>query len=193
MFLPISAERVYVAEIPNWEEKKESYKKYMEALPYKEICYTSGGIDYKDMVLFYSNKTTPPCQQVLQGFTEVFQEMLQDFGKAVKVSSLKVENVWGVKYKKHNYQLPHTHDQSNMVGIIYYDYDHNVHFPTAFISNNKDVWTGGATTHYSPDVKEGMVCIFPSDLLHYVIPVNTDKKRSVIAFDLNIHNTREHS
>ena len=107
-------------------------------------------------------------------------------GRGVMV--LKMTDAWCVRYQRGDYQIIHNHRAWGFSGILYVDYDPEVHTPTTFIIILRDVGKiqeqiGHSTCSSSP-CKEGVIFITPSYTHHYVEPNSSDKLRTVISFDL---------
>ena len=93
-------------------------------------------------------------------------------------------DAWCVRYLKGDYQIIDNLSAWGFSGILYVDYDLDVHTPTTFMAPWQDPRTDRTLLMHPPLVKESMIFITPSYTHHYVEPNNTDKIRTVISFDL---------
>ena len=97
-------------------------------------------------------------------------------------------NGWIVSMKSGGNLSPHMHEMGWLSGSIYI----NVPQKSKIDSGNLVVCIENETTkkredinpQKSIDVVTGSLCLFPSSLLHYTIPFNSDEERIVLAFDV---------
>ena len=98
---------------------------------------------------------------------------------------LNVEECWFQKYENMMNHGVHTHGVFGFSSVCFIEYNKNFHKPTTFVSpfiSN----ISGEPAIVSPDVEEGDIIFFPSNILHYV-PVNSSKKeRLIISFNLSV-------
>ena len=93
-------------------------------------------------------------------------------------------NGWIVKMKNGGAIKPHMHEQGWISGSVYI----NVPPKLKEDSGNLVVCLEGSTDQKeqskSIDVVTGSLCLFPSSLLHYTIPFESNEDRIVLAFDM---------
>ena len=96
-------------------------------------------------------------------------------------------NGWLVSMRNGGELSAHIHDSGWITGSIYI----NVPPKSKKDSGNLVVSThdpkhgkGNAKDFKSIDVVTGSLCLFPSSLLHYTIPFESDHDRIVLAFDI---------
>ncbi len=92
-------------------------------------------------------------------------------------------DAWTARYDKGDYQLPHNHRSLGFSAIIYIEYDPSVHTPTCFIAPWQDPRCDKTILKFA-DVDEGTMIVFPSSTLHFVQPNESDKRRTILSFDL---------
>ena len=85
---------------------------------------------------------------------------------------------------KGDHQTIHNHKSWGFSGILYVDYDPEVHTPTCFVAPWQDPRTDTTSLAYPQDVKEGTLIIAPSYTLHFVHPNRVRKPRTIMSFDL---------
>lgn len=79
----------------------------------------------------------------------------------------------------------HNHGSTGFSSVCFIEYDKKFHKPTTFICPFQDFITG-QFNFYEPDVNEGDIIFFPSNILHYA-PINmSNKTRIVMSFNLKI-------
>ena len=116
-------------------------------------------------------------------FEDFLKPELTEFCKEAEISC-SVTDAWCVKYQKGNYQTIHNHRGWGFSGVLYVEYDPEVHTPTCFMAPWQNPRNDKTMLSYPQGVEEGSVIIFPSFWHHYVDPNKTRKQRVVISFDL---------
>ena len=114
---------------------------------------------------------------------ELLKPILQKFCEEAEVSC-KMTDAWCVKYYKGDFQTIHNHRAWGFTGILYVDYDPEVHTPTTFMAPWQDPRIDTTLLTNPPYVNEGIIFITPSYTHHYVEPNHSDKIRTIISFDL---------
>ena len=113
---------------------------------------------------------------------ELLKPELSEFCEEAEVTCAMTD-AWCVRYQKGDQQTIHNHRGWGFSGILYVEYDSQVHTPTTFMAPWQDPRTD--TTYLShPDIAEGVMFIAPSFAHHFVKPNNTRKQRTVVVFDL---------
>ena len=95
----------------------------------------------------------------------------------------KISGIWANFYKGGEFQESHDHvggSHNYFSGI--YILDQTGPNKTSFFSNNYGILDSCIHTKDMDDIKEGTVIIFPSNLLHYVNPV--EDERCTISFNI---------
>ena len=94
---------------------------------------------------------------------------------------------WLVRMKSGGQLSPHMHDRGWISGSVYI----NVPAKTKTNSGNlvvciedKQLIVEGKNQEKKIDVVTGTLCLFPSSLLHYTIPFESEEERVVLAFDV---------
>jgi hypothetical protein len=121
----------------------------------------------------------------LHDFCGIFREELNRFGMEMGLTVLNLLSIWSVRYERGDYHAIHNHRSLGYSGILYLDYDEAEHSPSIHVSPWNDPVTD-MTSLSAPPVKEGTMVFVPSNVLHYTRPNDSDKLRSIVAFDLDI-------
>ena len=115
---------------------------------------------------------------------EPLDQMLNEVDLNIYPTQSKIGGVWANFYEKGFFQETHDHvgppGSSVFSGI--YILDQKGGNKTSFINNNFGILDKRVHTKDLDDIKEGTVILFPSNLLHYVNPVDTD--RCTISFNI---------
>ena len=122
-------------------------------------------------------------REYLAFFEELILPELQEFCLESQ-TSCRMTDCWTVKYKKGDYQNTHNHRSWGFSGVLYLQYDPEVHTPTYFICPWQDPRMDTSSFSYPKKLTEGTILIFPSQTLHFVNPNQSEKERIIISFDL---------
>ena len=101
-------------------------------------------------------------------------------------TNLEVYQVWFQNYETGMDHSAHIHGALGFSSIVYMKYD-KTHSSTVFLSPYISSITGDHM-EFSPDVKEGDIVFFPSNILHYVNRNKSDKNRVICSFNLRVKN-----
>ena len=168
-------------EIANWKENK---KKILDAL--REECPEhSNPSDHGLFTDFFENagpesKELPPYAQTILG---VIKPYIADFSSERRV---EFTDMWYQKYYKGVQHQVHTHGHSGWSCVMYVEFDPEVHEPTQFYSPFKNPWNGNLET-FQPPVTEGDMVIFPSTIMHEAPANRSDKRRTIISYNIRGH------
>lgn len=166
--------------VSNWTEKKATMQIVLKQKSRLNVVKSVFGHR-----ILETDRVADVRSPYVQEFATIFSEELQQFSQDIKKDFI-IENVWTVNYRKGDYQNPHSHGTCNLTGVVYFNYDPTVHTPTVFMPTTIDT-VGNFTPIVWDDTKEGFMMIVPSNVLHYVEPNQTDKNRTVIAFDITLN------
>ena len=128
----------------------------------------------------YLSLVTEEIYPALDGMFLELQKLSNNF-KTPKIST--VTNIWYNHYETNNNQEVHSHSikTANFSGI--YILNLNEENKTVFYSYNTSIVDMGLSSKQLKEAKEGDIIIFPSNLLHYVLPC--EQTRDSIAFNIS--------
>jgi ectoine hydroxylase-related dioxygenase (phytanoyl-CoA dioxygenase family) len=106
---------------------------------------------------------------------------------SVPIFKYKVQN-WSTK-KKQLLDLFNNFEHKVVSSVCFIEYNKSFHKPTTFVSPFGNNITG-ELTRYEPDVEEGDIIFFPSNLLHYAPTNLSNLKRIIMSFNLHINHNR---
>ncbi|MEC7858378.1 MAG: putative 2OG-Fe(II) oxygenase [Bacteroidota bacterium] len=172
MRAPIFKYPSYRYEVDDWEFKK---KGLLSRINEQKFIRT-------DLQKFETDRQTNNGVYI-KYFQEFLQSTFLEFANEVQFN-YSITDAWCVKYKKGDHQTIHNHRGWGFSGILYVEYDSEVHTPTCFMAPWQNPINDMTILSYPPFVKEGIIFITPSFTHHYVEPNESDKERIVIAFDL---------
>jgi hypothetical protein len=109
-------------------------------------------------------------------------EELMEFENEIK-NQFHIKDVWLQEYSNKDHHSAHTHGCLGYSGILYIEYDYESHNSVNFISPFISTISGDVE-YYKPDIKEGQIIIFPSNILHFVHPVSSSKSRKICGFNI---------
>ena len=121
--------------------------------------------------------------------TNILLEEVKIFEKEIGINFYSTE-VWFQKYDINMNHAVHTHEPTGFSSVCFIEYDKDNHKPTTFISPFANYITG-ELEKYEPDVEEGDIIFFPSNLLHYAPTNLSNEIRTIISFNLGINHTEK--
>ena len=105
----------------------------------------------------------------------------QNFSE-VKNPQFKVQNWWYNINGKGNWNTPHTHPNCDMALVLYLtDSDGLLQLMCPFLQRKPR-----SSSHVGINAKKGDIIIFPSDLVHYVMPNQREEDRISISMNLQL-------
>ena len=133
-------------------------------------------------VQFFESDREVDRRGYIKYLDDLISPELNKFCQEEKVSC-KMTDAWCVRYRKGDYQNIHNHRSIGYFGILYFEFDPNIHESTLFLCPWQDPKTD-KTLYTGINVKEGTLLIAPAFLHHFVKPSQSKKQRIIISFDL---------
>jgi hypothetical protein len=157
---------IFKYKVQNWSTKK------------KQLLDLFNNLDHRVVV----NVITSPIDIK----TNILMEEVKLFEKDIGFN-LTSTQVWFQKYENNMDHTVHNHGPMGFSSVCFIEYSKIFHKPTTFVSPFGNYITG-ELERYEPDVEEGDIIFFPSNLLHYA-PTNLSKlTRTIMSFNLIINN-----
>ena len=177
----------YQVSISDWATKK---KKLMNLINWndRECMFDDFYSDY------YKNIKTPDSKApYTKQFINILKGDLNSFVIALEGSPLNRMNMdiriqilglWAQRYKNQQWMPPHTHEPYGFSAVLYADFDPKVHGATMFMSSFKNT-LDMMDYNFQPEVKEGDIIFFPSSMIHFSKPHNSNKDRTIFSFNVD--------
>ena len=162
----------YKYEIKDWEFKKKGLVKRIN----------KSNLVRKEYQPFETDRQTDMNKSWVLYLQHLIRPELSEFCKEAEITC-SMTDAWCVRYQKGDRQDVHNHRGWGFSGVLYVEFDSEVHTPTTFVCPWQDPKTD-STLLGNPSIREGMIYITPSYVHHFVRPNKTRKQRTVIAFDL---------
>ena len=108
---------------------------------------------------------------------------LEEVKKFFGVYDTQVVDMWFQQTTKAQRHGAHIHGSVGLSCIWYLEFDPKVHFSTVFHAPFTHPLTG-ANIEFKPDIEEGDLFVFPSYIFHEHHPSYSDKRRTVISFNI---------
>lgn len=158
--------------VSEWNKKKTDLENIMQ----KEQ------LDFLDNV-----KTSWKIEKVgkIREVERVLSDEINKVNSSLKIN-LEIQQVWFQDYETGMDHAAHVHGALGFSSIVYIKYD-KTHPSTVFISPYLSSITGDHVK-FSPDVEEGDIVFFPSNILHYVNRNQSDQNRIICSFNLRVKN-----
>lgn len=161
---------VYQYAVSDWENKKEKISNFI-----KDENFIRNESFLSDRKL--------SANSYLDQFADIFSTELEMFRKEIGIAEMFLTNVWSAKYEKGDFHPVHTHSSTGYSGILYLEYNEDVHTGTYFVNPQTNPLTD--LTDYSlPNIHEGAMVIVPSNVLHFTFPNNSTSIRQILGFDI---------
>ena len=162
---------IYKYKVTNWETKKKKLLNLFNSFQHKVV----------------GNVITSP----LDVKTDILLDEIKLFEEELNINLYSTE-VWFQKYEHNMDHAVHHHGAMGFSSVCFIEYDKNAHKPTTFISPFANYITGNLEK-YEPDVEEGDIIFFPSNLLHYAPSNLSNEIRTIVSFNLKIGNSDKNS
>jgi len=162
-------------EVNDWENKKKKLLKLMDNCDLETNSFLSTS---------FSDKETVNQNESIE---DIFSEELTRMKKSFNFNECSIKQSWFQEQTKNMFHSTHGHCGNNimMSSICYVDYDFSVHTATRFISPYVDS-ISCSYLYFTPEVKEGTIVFFPSNILHHTLPSDSDKSRKIVSFNLEV-------
>ena len=157
---------IFKYKVQNWDVKKKQLLDLFHEFPHRVV----------------GNVITSPKNI----HTDLLNDEIKLFEKEVGINlyTNSTTGVWFQKYEQNMDHSVHDHGKGGFSAVCFVEYDKNYHSPTTFISPFLD--QDGKRIKYHPDVEEGDIIFFPSNLSHYAPTNPTNKTRIVMSLNLKI-------
>ena len=164
--------------VPQWPKIKYSIDGLM---PKAQDMYLENKVHYTDV-----NKAEGKpyyFKKVLDGIRPVLEEFQKFLPMPVEISNMNVH-----AFRKEMYMEPYQHSSvsNGFSGLLYVDYNRNIHGNTTFILPSTDYITGEAKL-YEPNVSEGDILLFPSYVWYYQKQFETSPYMASKQVSFNMH------
>lgn len=161
-----------VLDIVDWQEKK---KKLLGIL--KEENLQKGELEEIKSDYAKSNSYDEKVQDILHDEikTAILNLGLDGFG---------ISNAWFEIAEKGMFHQLHNHGPIGFSAVCYVEYDEVEHTPTQFVSPFANFMDGSVLDFSPSNIKEGNLLFFPSSIHHYTVPNKSEKKRTILSFNL---------
>lgn len=117
----------------------------------------------------------------------IFEDELNYMKKSFGFEHCTIKHSWFQEQTKNMFHPIHEHCGNNVMisSICYIEYDSSEHTATQFVSPYMDSLSF-SYLNFTPQVTEGTIIFFPSNVLHQTLPSTSDKPRKIISFNLEL-------
>ena len=163
-------------EVKDWDRKKKELLSVLDNNEFLQLKDNSFLTDrHPDKIDYRHN------------FAQIFVEEFDDFAKTLKLEEIHIKDKWSVKYNQPGQShAPHNHRSVGYTGLLYVEYDPDVHEPVKFIGPWNSPITDTTELSELNNAREGVLYIWPSYLIHYVDAMKTDKLRMITSWDMDV-------
>lgn len=162
-------------DVGNWKDKKKKLLELMDACNLNKDSFV--------LTSFYDNETINQNDLIQSIFEEELNYMKKTFG----FNDCVIKHSWFQEQTNNMFHSIHDHCGGNVSisSICYIEYDSSEHTATQFISPYMDS-LNFSYLNFTPQVNEGTIIFFPSNILHQTLPSTSDKPRKIVSFNLEI-------
>lgn len=165
----------------HWDAKKKILLKLKERGDKVSRVQKEGHIktDYHYQVkenLFFYNKH----------LADILEIELQSFCDCIGVKSGTVTNAWFETSVRNAHHGIHNHGGNGYSAVCFVEYNPEQHTATRFLSPSLSALDNEPLIG-SPEVEEGDILFFPSNVPHYTLPVESDEVRSILSWNMRIN------
>ncbi len=186
---------ILTIQVKDWNKKRKILMKhYLRQTESNDLYLRDGEIltSYVDS-MDISKKTDEWIEnydKFIEGMQELFEEEINlVYDKIIKPydrlskRNLKIGDFWFQNQNNGTAHGIHTHGSNGLSAVCYMKYDKQHHTPTNFISPNFNSFNNINMTWYPEESTEGTMVFFPSNILHYTRPNNSDVSRIIAAIN----------
>jgi len=117
---------------------------------------------------------------------KIFYEELQLFNKKFSLKASKILSAWLEIAMTKMYHGLHNHGTCGFSAVYYYSYNNLQHTPTIFKSPFLNFVDSKYMEYIPRGVKEGTLLFFPSSIVHYTLPNESEEERKILSFNLKV-------
>jgi len=174
MMYPLFIVPLFHHEVSDWANKKQRFLSLLDDKNFYELPNAS----------FVSDRNN---HNYTKEFIDIFYDEIVSFLKETDLQEMKHIDVWTVKYTDNgDSHFPHNHGSTGFSGVLYLEYDPEVHQSTKFVSSWNNPVTDMTQLSSIPDARSGVMYFWPSYLLHYTDPLKTNKPRTIVSWDMKV-------
>ena len=189
---------ILTIQVKDWNKKRKILMKHYLRQTESNDLYLRGDeevltsyVDFMDI----SKKTDEWIEnnyKFVEGMQELFEEEINlAYDKIIKPYSslhlskrkLKIGDFWFQNQNNGTAHGIHTHGSNGLSAVCYIKYDKQYHTSTHFISPNFNSFDNTNMTWHPEESTEGTMVFFPSNILHYTRPNNSDVSRIIAAIN----------
>jgi hypothetical protein len=97
-----------------------------------------------------------------------------------------ISSCWFQEQKKGMFHPAHTHGNCGLSGVCFINYDENEHTATRFLSPYINAGEQESDYYFPKDISSGSLIIFPSNIIHYTYPHDSEKSRLILSLNIKI-------
>jgi hypothetical protein len=163
--------------IDGWSDKKEKLMNLYEQEKLERIK--------DDTSTLYTSYYSDSDEHQINKIKEILEDEINFFANVLDIKGCALKDAWFQRYENQDHHSIHTHGALGYSFVCFVEFNANYHLPTTFISPFTDFLTGNCL-NFSPNVHEGSIIFFPSNIMHYA-PINTSKEvRTILSGNLKI-------
>jgi uncharacterized protein (TIGR02466 family) len=187
---------IFKSSIFKTEVKNENHINYFKKILDKEmksnkgrVLSNKGGYQTNDISSIKDNKVYEDI------FIKPAIELIKNLNCSKSDIEINLDNFWINSNNKNDYNIMHNHPKANLSGVYYIEVPNdsgnlifqNHNLLANGINNNYNFFDNpNFYTYFTIMPKKYDLILFPAELLHFVTPNTSNKKRISVAFNLTL-------
>lgn len=178
---PFKPIQIYSNVVDNIDNATKNYREIIKDFKSKDLIEE---VEPQQMWTdYYADESS--CEYRMKTWSSFCEHYLGDsideFAKANDLTSLHIKEIWTQITKGGGTHHPHTHGDVGWSFVWYIDIDEKEHKPTFYYNSNPPY------NSWAPKLEKGKLLIWPSWLLHYQPPSNSDIDRCIISGNIRVY------
>ena len=181
--IPMFSTPLLHLKVESWEEKKEELlrmyeKRKADKSRFKVATGSETSLDVETDYHHNHDSGETYDEDIMDIFKEELEALADTFECSVEVCTS-----WFEKASTSKFHQVHNHGSQGFSAVCFIQFDPKHHTPTIFLNPNlADVETCNIIP---PGIREGSIIFFPSYVLHYTAPNQSDVDRIILSFNIN--------
>lgn len=181
--IPMFSTPLLHLKVEDWEGKKEELlrmyeKRKADKSRFKVATGSETSLDVETDYHHNHDSGETYDEDIMDIFKEELEALADTFECSVEVCTS-----WFEKASTSKFHQVHNHGSQGFSAVCFIQFDPKHHTPTIFLNPNlADVETCNIIP---PGIREGSIIFFPSYVLHYTAPNQSDVDRIILSFNIN--------
>jgi len=170
--------------VEEWDEKRKSLlgmytRRKQESDKFKIATGSNSSLDVETD--YHHNHDTGETYD--REITEILKSELETFSDTFECAA-EVCTSWFERATNSKFHQVHNHGSMGFSAVLFIEFSPEYHTPTVFL--NPNLADNEVCNIVPPGIREGSLIFFPSYVLHYTAPNESQKDRIILSFNINV-------